>query len=103
MAVTDVSVFYKNESQECSEDNLRVGHLDWCICGNCLVGKSEINRLFCFEAYNLNSKLDTENISCIIQSKELDVLCTSEILLRNVLTGLHKTTSGNHLEDDFTN
>ena len=33
----DVSDFDKNASEECSEDNVRVGNLDWCKCGNCLM------------------------------------------------------------------
>ena len=67
---SDESDFDKNESRECSEDNVRVGNLDWCKCGNCLVGKREIDCLCCFEVHALNSKFDTESISCIIQSKE---------------------------------
>ena len=64
---SDVSDLNKNESEECSEDNVRLGILDWCKCGNCLVGKREIDCLCCFEVHALNSKFDTENISCIIQ------------------------------------
>ena len=30
------------------------------------------------------------------------MLCTSEIVLKNVLTGLHETR-GHHLEDNFSN
>ena len=55
------------------------------------MGKREIDRLYGFEVHALNSKFDTENISCIIQSKEFEMLCTSEIVLKNVLTGLHET------------
>ena len=99
---SDMSDVDKNESEECSEDSVRVGNLDWCKCGNCLVGKREINCLCCFEVHVLNSKFDTENISCIIQSKEFEMLCTSEIVLKNVLTGLHETR-GDHLEDNVSN
>ena len=98
----DVSDFDKNKFEECSGDNVRVGNLDWCKCGNCLVGKREIDCLCCFEAHALNSKFDTENISCIIQSKEFEMLCTSEIVVKNVRTGLHETR-GDHLEDNFSN
>ena len=94
--------FDKNESEECLEDKVRVGNLDWCKCENCLVGKREIDCLCCFEVHALNSTFDTENISCIIQSKEFEMLCTSEIVLKNVLIGLHETR-GNHLEDSFSN
>ena len=38
---SDVSDFHKNESEECSGDNVRVGNLGWCKCGNLLVGKRE--------------------------------------------------------------
>ena len=99
---SSVSDFDKNESEECSEDKARVGNLDWCKCGKCLVGKREIDCLCFFEVHALNSKFDTENISCIIQSKEFEMLCTSEIVLNNVLTGLHETR-GDHLEDNFSN
>ena len=98
---SDVSDFDKNESRECSEDNVRVGNLDWCKCGNCLVGKREIDCLSCFEVHALNSKFGTENISFIIQSKEFEMLYTSDIVLKNVLTGLHETR-GYHLEDNFS-
>ena len=96
------SDFDKNESQECSEDNVRVGNLDWRKCGNCLVWKREINCLCCLEVNALNSKFDTKSISCIIQSKEFEMLCTSEIVLKTVLTGIHETR-GDHLEDNFSN
>ena len=39
-----VSDFDKNESEECSEDNVRVWNLDWCKCGNCLVGKRKLKQ-----------------------------------------------------------
>ena len=61
----DVSGFDKKESKECSEDNVRVGNLDWCKCRNCLVEKREIGCLCCFEVHALNSKFNTENISYI--------------------------------------
>ena len=64
------------------------------------MGKREIDCLYGFEVHALNSKFDTENISCIIQSKEFEMLCTSEIVLKNVLTGLHETR-GDHVEDNF--
>ena len=99
---SDVSDFDKNESEECSKDNVRFGNLDWCKCGNCLVEKREIDCLCCFEVHALNSKFDTETISCIIQSKEFETLCKSEIVLKNVITGLHETR-GDHLEDNFSN
>ena len=67
---SDVSNLDKNESKESSEDNVRLGNLDWCKCRKCLVEKSEIDCLCCFEVHALNSKFDTENISSIIQSKE---------------------------------
>ena len=92
----------KNESEECLEDNVRVGNFDWCKCWNCLVGKREIDCLRCFEVHALNNKFDTENISYIIQSKEFEMLCTSEIVLKNVHTGLHGTRD-DHLEDNFSN
>ena len=57
---------------------------------------------YCFEAHALNSKVDTKNISCIIQSKEFEMLYTSEIVLKNVLTGQHETR-GDPLEDNFSN
>ena len=41
----DVSDINKNASEECLEDNVRVGNLDWCKCGNCLVEKREIECL----------------------------------------------------------
>ena len=85
-----------------TEDNVRVGNLDQCKCGNCLVRKREIDCLWYFEVHALNSKFDTENISCIIQTKEFEMLCTSEIVLKNVLIGLHETR-GSHLEDTFSN
>ena len=66
------------------------------------MGKREIDCLCCFEVHALNSKFDTENISCIIQSKEFEMLCTSEIVLKNVHTGLHGTR-GDYLEDNFPN
>ena len=99
---SDMSDFNKNESDKCSENNLRVGNLDWCKCGNCLVGKREMDFLYCFEIYALNSKFYTKNISCIIQSKEFEMLCTNEIVLKSVLTGLHETR-GDHLENNFSN
>ena len=99
---SDVSDFDKSESEKCSENNVRVGHLDWCKCRNCFVAKREIDCLCCFEVHALNSKFDTENISCIIQSKEFEMLCMSEILLKNVLTGLHETRD-DHLEGNFSN
>ena len=99
---SDVSDLNKNESEECSEDNVTVGNLDWCKCGNCLVGKREIDCLCCFEVHALNSKFDTENISCIIQWKEFKMLCTSGIVLKNVLTR-QPETRGDHLEDNFSN
>ena len=58
-----------------------------CKCGNCLAGKREIDCLCCFEAHALISKFDTENTSFIIQSKEFKMLCMSEIVIKNVLTG----------------
>ena len=64
--------------------------------------KREIDCLYCFEVHALNSKFDTENISCIIQSKEFEMLCTSEIVQKNVLPGLLETR-GDHLEDNFSN
>ena len=82
---SDVSDIDKNESEECSEDKVRAG--DWCKCENCLAGNREIDCLCCFEVHALNSKLDTENISCIIQSKEFEMLRMSEIVIKNVLTG----------------
>ena len=99
---SDMSGFDKSESEECPEDNVRVRNLDWCKCGNCLVGKRVIDCLCCFEVHPLNSEFDTENISCIIQPKEFEMLCTSEIVLKNVLTGL-QVTSGDHLEYHFSN
>ena len=95
---SEVSDFDKNVSEECSEDNVRLGILDWSKTGNCLVAKREIDCLCCFEVHALNSKFDTENISCIIQSEEFKMLCTSEIVLKNVLTSLHEFR-GDHLED----
>ena len=62
------------------------------------MAKREIDCLCCFEVHALNSKFDTENISCIIQSEEFKMLCTSEIVLKNVLTSLHEFR-GDHLED----
>ena len=56
----DVSDFDKKESEECSEDNVRGENLDWCKCGNCLVGKKEIHCLCCFQVHALNSKFDTK-------------------------------------------
>ena len=41
----DVSDINKNASEECLEDNVRVGNLDWCKCGNCLVEKRKIECL----------------------------------------------------------
>ena len=32
---SDVSDVDKNESEECSEDSVRFGNLDWCKCGSC--------------------------------------------------------------------
>ena len=73
---SDVSDFNKNESEECSEDNVRFVYLDWCKCGNCLVGKREIDCLYCFELHALSSRFDTENISYISQSREFkNVMC----------------------------
>ena len=98
----DVSDFDKRESEECLEDNVRGGTLDWRKCGNRLVGKREIDCLCCFQVHALNSKFDTKNISYIIQSRELKMLSTTEIVLNNVLTGLHEIR-GDHLEDNFSN
>ena len=42
---SDVSDFDKNQSEECSEGNVRVGNLDWYKCGNYLVGKRDIDCL----------------------------------------------------------
>ena len=99
---SNVSDFDKNKSKECLEDNVRVGDLDWCKCWNCLVGKGEIDCLCCFEIDVLNSKFDTGNISYIIQSKEFGMLCMSETVLKNVLTGVCETR-GDHLENTFSN
>ena len=99
---SDVLDFDKDESGECSDNNLRVGNLDWCKCGNCLLGKRDLDCLWCFEVHALNSRFDTKDISCIIQSKEFEMLCTCEIVLKNVLTGLHETR-GDHLEGNFSN
>ena len=66
---SDVLEFDKIEFEECSEDNLRVGNHDWCKCGNCWVGKREIDCLCCFDVHALNSKFDTEYISCYYSIK----------------------------------
>ena len=47
--------------------------------------------------HTLNSKFDNEDICCVTESKEFEMLCTSEIVLKNVLTGLHKS-KGDYLE-----
>ena len=39
--------------------------------------------LCCFELHVLNSKFDTENITCVIESKEFEMLCMSEVVLKN--------------------
>ena len=84
------------------KDSVRVENLDLCKCGNCLLGKRKVDYLCCFEVHALNSKFDTEKTSCIIQSNEFEMLCTSEIVLKNVLIGLHETRR-DHLGYNFSN
>lgn len=86
-----------DEKDNVEKVNSRVGHIDWCKCGECRVETREIDCLCCQEVDALNSKFDTEVMNCIIQSKDFDTLCCNETVLKNVLTGLHET-KGDHLE-----
>ena len=64
----DMSDFDKSESEECSEDNVRVGDLDLCKCGNCLVGKRKIYCLCCFEVHTLTVNL-TPKTSAVLSNQ----------------------------------
>ena len=64
----DVSDFDKNKFEECSGDNIRVGNLDWCKCGNSLVGKREIDCLCCFGAHALTVNL-TPKLSAVLSNQ----------------------------------
>ena len=96
--VSSISVKMKDENDEDENDlesktNLekssRVANLEWCKCGECNIEKREIDCLCCQDVEGLYSKLDRENMSCVIKSIEFETLCIKKLVLENVLTGLH--------------
>ena len=77
------SDYSDNSSKESNQlENTRVGNLNWCNCGNCVLEKREIDFLCCQDVHALNSKFGNEDICCVSESKEFKMLCTSEIVLK---------------------
>ena len=50
----------------------------------------------------MNSRFDVEEIECVLESPDFVTLCLNELVLKNVLTGLH-VTKGDYLEESSTN
>ena len=65
----------KNEESEEEQGNSsRMENLHWCTCGECFLMPSLIESKCCRECANLlEDKLD--NVKCIIQHEDFDVLC----------------------------
>ena len=91
-----------SDTEERNEGNVRVGNLIWCACGNCSSENREIDCLCCQEVDALNSKFDEETIPCVTDSTSFKTLCTNELVLKNVLTGLHES-KGDCLEENWSN
>ena len=53
--------------------------------------KKEIDSLCCQGVLALNSKIDNEHICCVTESKQFEILCTSEIVLKDVVRGQHQS------------
>ena len=70
-------------------DKARVGSREWCKCLKCLIKEREIDCLCCQEVDALNSKFDHKDIDYVTKSVESETLCINELVLMNVLTGLH--------------
>ena len=60
--------------------NTGVGNLNWCNCGNCVSEKMEIDCMCPQEVYALNSKFNYEDICCVSELKEFEMLFTTEIV-----------------------
>ena len=57
------------------DGNSRVGSLEWCTCGQCILEKRDIDCLCCQEVAALNEFFDKENVGCITENSEFKTLC----------------------------
>ena len=80
----------------------RVCNREWCTCHECKEEAREIDCLCCQEVAALNFFFDNGRIKCITESPEFTTLCLNELVLKNVLTGLH-VSRGDYLEDKCAN
>lgn len=103
--VSSTSSSSTSKSEETETENEvegRVTNLDWCTCGCCKKEKREIDCLCCQEVSALNCVFDNENVNCVVSCNEFKTLCLNELVLRNVLTGLHETR-GDPIEHNISN
>ena len=64
--------------------------------------KKEIDCLCCQEVDALNGIFYNEQVKCVVICEEFQTLCLNKVVLKNVLTGLHKTRV-DPIEDNFSN
>lgn len=103
--VSSTSSGLTSESDEAETENEqegRVANLDWCTCGFCKRESREIDCICCQEVSALNCVFDKDNICCVLGCNEFKTLCLNEVVLKNVLTGLHETR-GDPIEPNMSN
>ena len=67
-----------SDSEDChlegNFDSERVGNTDWCGCEVC-VSLSETECICCHEWDILEEKLEVEDVNCVTQHMDLNVIC----------------------------
>ena len=61
-------------------DSERVGNTDWCVCEAC-VSLSERECICCHEWDILEEKLKVEDVDCVTQHKDFEVVCLNPTVL----------------------
>ena len=77
-------------SDDEDDANRRSGNKEWCQCGTCKKEIREIDCLCCQEVADISDE-KFESQKCITLSQQFKTPCLENLVLKNVLVGLHET------------
>ena len=82
----------ESKSEEIESERQRLQILTGVLVGIVKTKKREIDCLCCQEVDALIGIFQNEQVKCAIMCEEFKAFCLNKVVLKNVLTGLHKTT-----------
>ncbi|XP_020625490.1 uncharacterized protein LOC110062885 [Orbicella faveolata] len=75
---------------ELANFDVRVGNIEWCICGGNCVPMSTADECFCCQELEaLNQKFDESGVECITDHAKFRIVCLDTDVLNTALVAIH--------------